>query len=76
VAARATRMGRAHQIYVPARTLTGAQVTDDLSLAQAKLADRLVRAPTELLETAMAQYGLTAPTGAASLQARLWSRHG
>jgi hypothetical protein len=56
-----TRMGRAHQVYVPARTLTGNQVTGDRSLARAKLADRLGLAPTELLETATTLYGLTAP---------------
>ena len=57
----ATRMGQAHQIYVPACTLTGAQVTNDHSLTQAKLADRLGLAPTELVEAAAGLYGLTAP---------------
>lgn|SRR5664280_816474 len=51
-------MGRAHQIYVPARTLTGAQVTDERSLAQAKLAGRLGLIPTELLEATSALYEL------------------
>jgi hypothetical protein len=57
----ATRMGRAHQIYVPARTLTGAQVTDERTLAQAKLAGRLGLAPTELLEATTALYARTSP---------------
>jgi hypothetical protein len=56
-----TRMSRAHQIYVPARTLTGNQVTDDRSLTQAKLADKLGLAPTELLDAAAGLYGPTAP---------------
>ena len=56
-----TRMGRAHQIYVPARTLTGEQVTDERALAQAKIAGRLGLAPTELLEATTALYARTSP---------------
>lgn len=54
------RMGDAHQVYVPARTLTGSQVTETDALAEAKLLGRYVSADDHLIDTASALYKRTA----------------
>ena len=60
------RMGSARQIYVPAQTLTGMQVTDVDALAEAKLMGRVVPADVRLIGAAGALYARTAPkTGSA-----------
>lgn len=55
------RIGRGHQIYVPAQTLTGEQFTGEFALAEAKLAGRCVPADVRLVESAGALYARTAP---------------
>ena len=55
------RMGDAHQVYIPAQTLTGTQVTDTDALAEAKLLGRYVPADDHLIDTASALYKRTAP---------------
>jgi len=54
------RMGSAHEIYVPAQTLTGTQVTGVEALAEAKLMGRCVPADVHLVEVAGALYARTA----------------
>jgi hypothetical protein len=56
-----TRMGRGRQIYVPAATLTGDQVTDVLALTEAKLTGRYAPADLHLVDSAGALYTRTAP---------------
>jgi len=55
------RMDAAHQLYVPARTLTGDQVTDVDNLVAAKLTARLAPAPAGITETAIHLYQPVAP---------------
>ncbi|HEY8722183.1 hypothetical protein [Pengzhenrongella sp.] len=55
----AERMGRGHQVYVPARSLTGSQVTWKPELADAKLSGRCVPADGHRIETVDALYTRT-----------------
>ena len=56
-----TRMGRGHQLYLRAQTLTGDQVTSSHDLAAAKLAGRCVPAQADAVEAAVALYTGTTP---------------
>ena len=55
------RMGNAHQIYLPARTLTGNQVTETEALAEAKLLGRYVPVADGHIESVSSLYRNTAP---------------
>lgn len=63
----AERMGCGHQIYVPARSLTGTQVARVVELAEAKLARRCVPAEPHLIDTVKALYTRTAAENDPSL---------
>ena len=49
-------IAEAGQLHVPARALTGDQVSDDLRLVRAKLTDRLAPAPDDAVAAVVAAY--------------------
>ena len=55
------RTGNAHQIYIPAHTLTGSQVTETEALAEAKLLGRYVPVADSHIESVSSLYRNTAP---------------
>ena len=54
------RLGRAGELYFPARTLTGEQVTDQPALVDAKLRGRLAPAPSEQVQRLAEGYAAAA----------------
>ena len=55
------RMGNAHQIYIPAQTLTGNQVTETEALVEAKLLGRYAPVDDHVVATTSALYRNAAP---------------
>ena len=55
------RMGNAHQIFIPAQTLTGSQVTETEAFAEAKLLGRYVPVADGHIESVSSLYRNTAP---------------